>query len=83
VGSLKSVFVVALLLALALAACFTASFTDGTVKCSTSTSENRLCPGGSTCVNGLCYHDPDLATPILDLSGTFGDDLGRDLSSAD
>jgi hypothetical protein len=75
------VFAVALLFALALAACFTAGFTDGTIKC--STDDKRLCPGGATCVSGLCYHNPDLATPMLDLSGTFGDDLGRDLSGAD
>jgi hypothetical protein len=66
--------------ALALAACFTAGFTDGTVKC--STDEKRLCPSGATCVSGLCYHNPDLAMNP-DLTGTFGDDLGRDLSGAD
>jgi hypothetical protein len=83
VGSLKNIFVVALLLALALTACFTADYKDGQVKCSTSTNKNRLCPGGSTCVDGLCYHNPDLLKPTLDLSGTFGDDLGNDLSGAD
>ncbi len=46
-------------------ACFSVgSFPDGTIHCSTDPS--RLCPSGSTCVQGFCYHTaPDLGVGDL------------------
>jgi hypothetical protein len=76
---MKAIIAGALLLALGLAACFTASFTDGTIQC--STNDKRLCPSGATCVNGLCYHNPDLAP--TDFSTPFFLDGGADLSGTD
>ena len=50
-------FTVALAVALgaAMVACFgVGAFPDGTIHCSTDPS--RLCPTGSACIGGLCWH---------------------------
>jgi hypothetical protein len=64
------------LVALALAACFTTdTFVDGELAC--SDDPNRPCPGSAVCIQGACWHHPDLG--IADLAGLSGlSDLGGD-----
>jgi len=63
-------------------ACFhDASFKDGEIAC--STDPNRLCPGGSYCIDGYCSH-ADLAhadasdlMPIVNIDGPVVVDGGQ------